>query len=326
MRTRWILIDVQCRPTKYIARTGQIPDSWFLMCASDAPFYGALDWAAQKNIAFKASAKGQNHLYGMLRHMVVPAGIGEDRKLTNHSARKYLIQNVAPNYIQQGSGHKNIQSINNYSHLNTPQQEAISDVLAVHHSTDLALPGPSNARTMPSSAVDLGLEKRALKPLRLSPVQHVVSFHGTHQSTQSSSSGQFVGCTFAGPVTINYHAEKPSECARVLLHFSDSDDSQWTSLNEKQTVVWRHNFLCLCCGDGRVLEIYNVHMGILVVFVNNWQDFVGNIVLVCFFSEILYFWVAVVDNMKRDYFLVRVMFNTGVIMNGRHPVQSFLCK
>ena len=50
-------------------------------------------------------------------------GIDTSRKLTNHSVRKHLLQecvdmNLPPTETVQVSGHKNLQSVNNYSKMN----------------------------------------------------------------------------------------------------------------------------------------------------------------------------------------------------------------
>ena len=121
----------------------------------DAPFYLAVNWGRQDVINYKCNALGQNTLYSMLRPMVSAAGIADDRRLTNHSTRKFLIQklsdvNIDSNHIKQVSSHKSVESITKYAHLNSKQQETISDVLVdstARGSRDdlhaLALPGPS---------------------------------------------------------------------------------------------------------------------------------------------------------------------------------------
>ncbi len=83
---------------------------------------------------FKRNPVGVNKLQSMMSRMVTSAGITTDKHLTNHSARKYLIQKlndneVPANHIMQISGHKNIASINNYSHLNQHQHQNISRIL-----------------------------------------------------------------------------------------------------------------------------------------------------------------------------------------------------
>ena len=63
------------------------------------------------------------------------ANVGLDKRITNHSARKTLVQtlqdrNVPPTQIIQVTGHKNLQSVNNYSTLREKQQEDISTILS----------------------------------------------------------------------------------------------------------------------------------------------------------------------------------------------------
>ena len=70
----------------------------------------------------------------MMKRMIAGANIQTNKKLSNHSARKFLIQklndnNVPPNRIMQISGHKNVNSINNYSHINRTQHKDISRIL-----------------------------------------------------------------------------------------------------------------------------------------------------------------------------------------------------
>ena len=56
-------------------------------------------------------------------------------KLVNHSTRKHLVQklvdnNIPPNEIVQITGHKNINSLNNYSTISNRRQQHISTVLS----------------------------------------------------------------------------------------------------------------------------------------------------------------------------------------------------
>ena len=84
---------------------------------------------------FKAQPMGVNKLNSLMKNCAVKAGIGANKRITNHSARKTLVQklqdhNVPPTHIAQLTGHKNLQSINNYSCLRQEQQEAISSLLS----------------------------------------------------------------------------------------------------------------------------------------------------------------------------------------------------
>ena len=110
----------------------------------DSPFYLTVNH-------FKSSVQGQqndctwfkvqpmrvNKLNSILRDMCEVGGI--PRK-TNHAGRKTLVQklqdnDVPPNQIIQITGHKNLQSINNYSGLRERQMESISNILSSTAST-----------------------------------------------------------------------------------------------------------------------------------------------------------------------------------------------
>ena len=59
----------------------------------------------------------------------------ESRWLTNHNARKRMIQklndmDIRPTRIMQISGHRNVKSINNYSHVSQQQQKNLSLILS----------------------------------------------------------------------------------------------------------------------------------------------------------------------------------------------------
>ena len=78
---------------------------------------------------FKRQRIGQNKLTSVMKRMARAA-----KRLTNHSARKYLVKklsenNIPANQIMQITGHKNIQSVNNYSNINELQHKNISGFL-----------------------------------------------------------------------------------------------------------------------------------------------------------------------------------------------------
>ena len=97
----------------------------------DAPFYIAVNNVSMES---KCNAVCTNKLGSLMKEMSNKAGLQND-KLHNHSARKTMIQtlsenNVPPTHIAQLSGHKNLKSIENYSHLSKKQQMHMSNVLA----------------------------------------------------------------------------------------------------------------------------------------------------------------------------------------------------
>ena len=77
----------------------------------------------------------------MAKNMLAASQVHSDKKLVNHNTRKHLVQklvdnNIPPNEIVQISGHKNVNSLNNYP--------AISDRRQQHISTELSRSGESS--------------------------------------------------------------------------------------------------------------------------------------------------------------------------------------
>ena len=80
---------------------------------------------------------GVNKLSSIMKDLFDKAGlkVDGDKNVTNHSARKTMIQTlknskIPDTDIQQISGHANIQSLNNYSEMNMEAQEEVSNILA----------------------------------------------------------------------------------------------------------------------------------------------------------------------------------------------------
>jgi hypothetical protein len=76
---------------------------------------------------------GVKKIAQIMKSMCTRAGIG--RKLTNHSARKHMVQKLrdsgcCPTDIMQISGHKNVQSIINYSNISLQTQKKCSNILS----------------------------------------------------------------------------------------------------------------------------------------------------------------------------------------------------
>ena len=77
---------------------------------------------------------GQNKLNSLMKTIAEKGGLSSKR-LTNHSARKRMIQklndsDIPPSHIMQLSGHRNVQSINNYSYISQQQQKNMSRILS----------------------------------------------------------------------------------------------------------------------------------------------------------------------------------------------------
>ena len=107
------------------------------MKSDDSPFYLAANYTRVANSSkpsFKAAPMGFNKLNSLMKTMAEKAGLNA-KNLTNHSARKRMIQKlndheVPPTHIMQISRHKNVQSLNDYSSLSEKQQRDISNIMS----------------------------------------------------------------------------------------------------------------------------------------------------------------------------------------------------
>ena len=128
----------------------------------DSPFYLAINHttkAVNTKPWFKSAPMGVNKLKSLMKTTAEIAGL-DGKHLTNHSGRKRMIpkmndQGVPPTHIMQISGHKNVQSLNNYSTLSERQQKNISNILSGHP----GMPGPSGYQVSISSALTLNATK-----------------------------------------------------------------------------------------------------------------------------------------------------------------------
>ncbi len=105
------------------------------MTSPNSPFYLSINKLRKpgSNMWFKAQPMSENHIRGLMKKMAEKGGL-QGRK-TSHSARKttctdLLHSGVAPTTIQQLSGHKSLQSVNNYATASLEQQENMSDILS----------------------------------------------------------------------------------------------------------------------------------------------------------------------------------------------------
>ena len=112
------------------------------MLEPDSSFYLAVNYfqtethaSVEGNNWFKAQPMGVNKLDNIMKDVTQAVGISNSGK-TNNSGRKTLAQKlqdsgVIPNQITQIiAGHKNVQSVNNYSSLTEKQMESISRILS----------------------------------------------------------------------------------------------------------------------------------------------------------------------------------------------------
>ena len=122
----------RCPVNAYLAYKNHRPAA---MMSDESPFYLAVNNERPKpcQMWFKCSPLGINSLRSMLKNMVQDSGLDSDKKVVNHSTRKHLVQKlvdneIPPNEIIQITGHKNVNSLNNYSSYK--KQKQISAVLS----------------------------------------------------------------------------------------------------------------------------------------------------------------------------------------------------
>ena len=107
-------------------------------CGAEDPFYIATvptnPFLSSSERWFISQPVGVNKLCSIMSNMCRAAGVSGDKRLTNHSARKFLVQTltgarIADRDIMQVTGHKNVQSIRNYSHITDKDHRGINNLL-----------------------------------------------------------------------------------------------------------------------------------------------------------------------------------------------------
>ena len=199
------------------------------MLAPGAPFYLGINRAYLKKGStwFIKSAIGKNTIGKLARVMSEKAHL--QGRHVNHSGRKTavtkLVENKIPaNEIMQLTGHKNIQSINNYSSINVERQQEMSNILASvsakSHSTATMAMDTSTvtdnelllaSQELESALEDISSYERAKEcnsnavdlPLRAMPTKNLKLSTNTFEKHLSPQS-IFSGCTFNAPITINF--------------------------------------------------------------------------------------------------------------------------
>ena len=122
----------------------------------DSPFYLAIKYNRKPNDTewYKRQPLGENTLRAIMKNMAKQADL-PGRK-TNHSARKstctkLLHAGLHPTTIQQLTGHRNVQSINNYAVASNEMQKKMSNILCnqpVSSEQAAATPEMCNPSTM----------------------------------------------------------------------------------------------------------------------------------------------------------------------------------
>jgi integrase len=200
----------------------------------ESPYYLAINYkpAGDNNLWFKKQAMGVERLQKSMSRMAEAAGL--DGHYTNHSVRKtmctqLLHAGIAPTNIIQLTGHKNVQSLNNYAVASRQQQKEMHDILLhgqkrkslqnpalPQNVTTLALPSTSSndVLTPPSSKKPCDVLQALPEPCNVlqalpEPCNTVSDNTITPQVSTSLSksqhmvAGMFAGAIFNGPVNIS---------------------------------------------------------------------------------------------------------------------------
>ena len=140
---------------------------------------------------------GLNKLNSVMKTMADKVGFDEKRRLTNYSARKTMTQklndnNIPPTHIKL-SGHRSVQSVNNYSTVLSEQQKNMSLILS-------------------GNTTSTSIEKRPVSSLR-SGVATECCESSFMKNSSLPAAGPFSGAVFhGGPfnITINTVNKSPT--------------------------------------------------------------------------------------------------------------------
>ena len=152
----------------------------------------------------------------MVKNMMAASQLHSDKKLVNHSTRKHLVQklvdhNIPPNEIVQITGHKNINSLNNYSAISDKRQQHISAVLSG------GTGDPCRTAVIPSS--------------QTITVDEITASSTVQPSTSAAALPFFYQCQVGTVNVFTSSDQKSEECEQKQIKkrriiISDSDESQ----------------------------------------------------------------------------------------------------
>ena len=141
---------------------------------------------------------GVNKLGQMLKAMAKDAGFLKHKRITNHSVRKFLVQklrnaNIPPTETMAITGHKNVQSITNYSNISVEQQQKCSFLLSPVNVTIQQIPlvHLHAPKLWPKCSLDNHCLPSNKLILMFAPPSHFT----VHQRSNNFAS-QFFGATF----------------------------------------------------------------------------------------------------------------------------------
>lgn len=151
------------------------------MCQTNSPFYLTVKprVSIRDNIWYAASPMGKNSLGKIMPEMAKAAGI--EGKITNHSLRKRTCQTLLDEGINatvvcQLTGHKDVNSLNNYSVANRDMQKKMSDILTTGKDQEMSVVPAKKSKS-----------------------------NEKFPNLVETTSGMFSGATISGNITVNVH-------------------------------------------------------------------------------------------------------------------------
>ena len=170
------------------------------MMTDSAPFFLGINRHAKVGGEwYKCQPMGHDMLGSIMRRMA--AGAGLQGRFSNHSVRKTMITNllhaeVEATKICQLSGHKNVQSINNYAVASKEQQAEMCQILQGDNRPRVpALPPPTS---YPNALCPITNGRSNGAGMNQNPV-------AINTQQQARLSSLFHGATFNGPVSFHFN-------------------------------------------------------------------------------------------------------------------------
>lgn len=154
----------------------------------DSPFYLGVKPKPADDVWFICAPLGHNTLSGIMKSMAAAAGL-KGRK-TNHSLRhtacnRLLNSGVAPVVVAQLSGHKNIDSLRNYSTADIHQQREMCSILqnssTRHHQEPVPTRQQEEHHLVSTSSSAASTSKSSTSTAASNPMQ-IACFSGAHIS------------------------------------------------------------------------------------------------------------------------------------------------
>ncbi|CAC5404708.1 unnamed protein product [Mytilus coruscus] len=112
------------------------------MCSPESPFYLGVNRSVKAKYWYKCQPLGEKKLQNLMKNSVKKSNVGTSKKLTNHSGRKTAItrlldEGMPVTAVQQHTGYKSIESINNYAKNSIKTPNKMCEILDKSKLTDL---------------------------------------------------------------------------------------------------------------------------------------------------------------------------------------------